>query len=88
MGENRMKPTNFKEANKTYTRPSSMTPDECEDLRTFSNEEVIISLWTTSLRERLSILLFGRIWLTILGNVHPPVSLVGERNRFEESTDD
>lgn len=50
---------------------------------------VIVSCWRPTWRERLSILVFGRVWLSIVSwRTHPPVSVRGRYTVFEESHDD
>lgn len=69
-----MKPIKFKDANKLLTRPHSMTDKECGPLSVWTDGEECMSCWKPSLRERLSVLLFGRVWLSVLsGETQPPV---------------
>ena len=83
-----MKPIDFFEANKTLTKPISMTDDECGPLQVWNDGEQCVSCWKPSLKERLSILLFGHVWLRILsGETQPPVSLSGKRKMFEALVD-
>lgn len=71
-----MKPIKFKEANIYLTKPPSMTEEECGSLYVLSDGIDCISCWKPSFRERLSILLFGRVWLWVWsGNTQPPVAL-------------
>jgi len=45
-------------------------------LPTWSDGEQSVSSWKLSFRERLSALIFGRVWLSVLsGRSQPPVSL-------------
>ena len=75
-----MKPINFPEANKTLRAPSQKSDHQIDELRIFNYRERCISLWKPTLKERLSILLFGRVWLDILsGETQPPVAIVGTR---------
>ena len=77
-----MIPINFRFANINYTAPINWpenAPDnvgDCGDLPVWTDGEQCVSLWRPSLRERLSILLFGKVWLIVIGR-QPPVSLVG-----------
>lgn len=80
-----MKPINFKYANKILGKPQGMSDEECGDLPIRSNGETCISCWSPSLKERLSILLFGKVWLWVYsGSTQPPVALLGARDIFRE----
>lgn len=71
-----MKPINFDESNRTLQKPAGMTDDECGPLPIFTNGEQCISCWRPSLRERLSILIFGKVWVWVwFGKTQPPVAL-------------
>ena len=72
------RPTDFKEANFTYTKPPGMTDEECVSLRVYRAEGLAISCWRLSWRERIVALLTGRLWLHVLGNGHPPIALETE----------
>ena len=64
--------------------PASMTDDECAPLPVYKTGEHCISCWQPTLRERLSILFYGRVWLWVwFGNTQPPVALEGKRTVFE-----
>ncbi len=75
-----MRPTDFPEANRTLAAPAHM-PD-CQELRIQADGNQTLSAWQMSWRERLSALVFGRVWLCVLGNVgtQPPVWLTAERD--------
>lgn len=78
-----MKPTDFKESTKTLERPDALTDLECSSLHVFTNGRECISLWKPSLRERLSILIHGNVWLSIhSGQTQPPVWLDGSKTVF------
>ena len=63
-----MRPVNFKESNFILHKPSSMTDKECGK---------------PTFRERLSILFFGKIWLSVFtGKTQPPVWLMGKKTIF------
>lgn len=73
-----MKPINFSQSNKTLLKPESMTDEECGVLYVHNDGQCNISCWRPSLRERLSILLFGKVWLRVLsGATQPPVVIEG-----------
>ena len=75
-----MKPVEFKHKTKTLTKPKGMTDDQCGDLHVFQKDNTSISCWSASWKERLKILLFGKIWLGVVaGASQPPVYLVTER---------
>ena len=79
-----MKPINFPESNKTLSKPESMTDEECLSLDVYSDGEYCISCWKPTLRERLSILLFGRVWVWVLsGKTQPPITLEGKGELFK-----
>ena len=84
-----MKPIKFKDSNELFTkrafRPLTLIgKEEIKDLPAFTDGEFCISCWEMSLRERISVLLFGRIWLSVFsGKTQPPVSLNCWRNAFK-----
>jgi hypothetical protein len=78
-----MKPTSFKEHNKILLKPENMTDKECGALSVYTDGSYCISCWKPSLRERLSILLFGKVWLWVMsGKTQPPVALDGKKTIF------
>lgn len=84
-----MLPTSFEESNFTFTKPSSMTDEECADLPVFKGHDadgypVIISCWKFSKEDLEEIERSGCIYLQIIGNGMPPVSLYTE-NPFNKS---
>lgn len=75
-----MKPVYFDQATKVLGKPESMTDEECGPLPVLNDGDCCISCWVPSFRERLSILVFGRVWLWVLsGKSQPPVSIEGKR---------
>ncbi len=70
-----MIPTDFPEANLTLKKPRNMTEEDCSSLRVYVNQDGFISCWKPTLRERFILFFKGRIWLTVLGQEHPPVRL-------------
>ena len=56
-----------------FTKPESMTDEECISLEVYKDNENIISAWRLSWKERFSALIFGNIWLHISGQIQPPV---------------
>lgn len=78
-----MEPVNFKQSNTCLAKPSNMTDEECESLHVWSDGTVCISSWKLGFTERLSALLFGTVWLTVLsGKSQPPVALEARRKIF------
>lgn len=49
-------------------------------------EGSVVSCWRPTLRERISILVFGRVWLHSHSETHPPIYIAGHREylRVEE----
>lgn len=71
-----MKPIKFKQANKNLTKPESMTDEECSSLWVYSDGKQCISLWKMSFWQRIKVLFWGRIWLSVFsGETQPPVWL-------------
>jgi len=74
-----MRPMEFKQSNVTLTGKG-----EIKDLPAFRDGEHIISCWKMSLREKLSALLFGKVWLIVKSNkTQPPVKIHCERKGFK-----
>lgn len=79
-----MDPIAFPQANKELLPPTGMTEEECGRLPVHTDGSICLSCWRPTLRERLSILLFGNVWLYIYsGATQPPVSLSGQRTVFK-----
>jgi len=84
-----MLPIKFKEANMTLLKPASMTDEECKSLPVFTDGFECVSCWKLSWKERLSALVFGKIWLSVLsGKTQPPVWLACSDTVFTEESDD
>ena len=80
-----MNPIKFKEANGTLQKPESMTDEECQSLPVFRDGKQCISCWKLTWKEKLFILLYGRVWLSVFsGNTQPPVWLMGSRTCFNK----
>jgi hypothetical protein len=73
-----MKPIDFPEKNKIYTKPETMTDEECGSLHVFENEQLKISCWEFTPDEFLHAIFFRKIWLSVYMNVQPPVGLSAE----------
>ena len=84
-----MKPVDFPEKNFTFTKPSSMTDDQCGSLPVFKGQDankvpVIISCWELTKDEMDEVAKTGKVYLQIFGNGMPPV-YVGAENPFPKS---
>ena len=78
-----MKAIDFKESTKTLNRPDTLTDLECRSLPIWTDEKQCISCWKPSFLERISILIYGRVWLSVWGgSTQPPVWVDGERTVF------
>ncbi len=73
-----MKPINFKQENTLFKTPSNMTTDQCDNLPAYVNDVNIISCWHLTLKERITLLFMGKLWLNILSKTMPPVSITIE----------
>lgn len=73
-----MKPVEFKEQNFVFTRPCTMSDEECESLPCNFTNGLITSKWELDLVERQHCWEKGYIWLQIVGDGHPPVSLIAK----------
>lgn len=77
-----MKPSNFPEANATLgggPAPKYGTEDPVIDLPVHKDGHQIISCWELSWRDRLRVLVTGRVWLHVLAReTHAPVKITAE----------
>lgn len=78
-----MLPAEFDQANFTFTKPANMTDEECASLPVFKGQDtnglpVIISKWRFNKEDLEIIAETGEIWLQIVGDGMPPVSLYTE----------
>lgn len=80
-----MRPVEFIQANKTLLKPDGMTHEECGPLMVYTDETQCISCWKMSFRERISALIFGTVWLSVIyGETQPPVALWVAKEGFED----
>ncbi len=80
-----MAPIKFKEANKDLIKPENMRADECGSLPVYTDGRECVSCWKLTWKERLSALLFGRVWLCVLsGHTQPPVWLACTKTIFKK----
>lgn len=85
-----MKPINHRFTNVTLNAPAGQE-DEILPLRVWTDGEQCISCWQMGWRERLSALVFGRVWLSVLsGRTQPPVWLMATRDalKYEDTGDE
>lgn len=83
-----MMPRDFPEKTHELGPPPSLSEEECGRLPVCTDGKQCVSCWTPSLRERLSILFFGRVWLCVMNGdeTQPPVWLAGKRAIFRPET--
>ena len=79
-----MTPINFPQANFELAPPADM-PD-CVSLKAYREANLILSCWEMTWRERFSALFFGKAWLHVAANYHPPVALVVAKTQFEKES--
>ena len=80
-----MKPIDFAQSTKVLQRPSTMAESECQSLPVWNDGKQCVSCWKATFKERLNILLTGKVWLGVLsGKTQPPVFVSGESVFVEE----
>lgn len=81
-----MQPERFAQKNFTFTKPEGMTEEQCGDLEVWRGNvplpggqiyPAIISCWRLSPEELAEVNKTGVVWLEIISNGMPPVSLNG-----------
>lgn len=78
-----MEPIHFPEENKMLLAPESKE-DLIDPLPVWTDGKHTVSCWRMTWRDRLSALLFGRVWLWVwYGSTQPPVMLTAERSPFK-----
>lgn len=83
-----MKPIKFDEANKNLLKPQNMTDEECSNLWVFTDGRQCISCWKMSLKQRLSALIHGKVWLSVCsGQTQPPVWVDCCKTVFDHQTE-
>ncbi len=82
--------TGFDESERVLAPPADMTSEECEPLPVYNDDGSCLSCWDMSWRERISALLFGRVWLWVRGGgrTQPPVAIQVVRSPFFRVTSD
>ena len=82
-----MNPIEFKESNKDLIKPKDMMDKECGSLPVYTDGEQCISCWKLSLKEKINILLFGKVWLSVMsGSTQAHVWLMAGNSIFIEDT--
>ena len=84
-----MTPASFKFSNKTL-QPSgkeySANVDGVKPLPIWTDGEQCVSCWRLTWRERLSALVFGRVWVAVLtGETQPPLFATATREYLREA---
>lgn len=78
-----MRPIKFPQVNRNLLKPEGMTDEECGTLPVYNDGTTSISLWKMTWKERISALIFGRIWLYVVsGATQPPVALEATKDLF------
>lgn len=78
-----MYPDTFKQHNRTLGAPPGM--DNCSSLQVYRHptEPLLVSKWRMTWRERLSALLFGKVWVYVhASETHAPISLLVRKDIF------
>ena len=86
-----MKPIPFKYSNRTLQPSNAQYSDNVagvDPLPVWTDGEQCVSCWKMSFVERLSALLFGRVWLALLsGQTQPPALIQVSREYLQEQSD-
>jgi hypothetical protein len=88
-----MNPAMFPEVNRIFKGPPN-SPDVGE-LPLWTNRPPdganqvadFVSCWSPSIKERIQIFLFGKVWLHVRSYSHPPVYIDGNRVYFADESD-
>ena len=84
-----LNPIKFPEANRNLLKPANMTDEECRSLWVYTDGYECFSCWKLGWRERLNILLHGKIWLSVVsGYTQPPVALLVGKTIFKRNGGD
>lgn len=65
----------FPERNKILLKPDGVSDAECSSLYAYDTGEAFVSCWKLTPEEVLEIARTGTVWLWVLGQRHPPVTL-------------
>ena len=78
-----MKPIRFTQVNSVLRAPADMTAEECGSLSVCTDGIVCWSCWKASWRERLSMLVFGKLWVCVYsGKTQPPITTIIMKDIF------
>ena len=81
-----MKPVEFSERNAVLKPPIGWDTEKfggCLDLPVWRDGQMTLSCWKMSFMERLKTLVFGRIWLYVMGGeTQPAVNLYAGKSPF------
>lgn len=68
-----MNPVNFEDVNCVFKAPG------CGDLPAVKTDKSIVSCWEMTEKEKEELLKTGKIYLLVMGEIQPPVSLYVDR---------
>jgi len=78
-----MKPIRFTQVNSVLAAPPDMTAEECGSLPVCTDDLVCWSCWKANWRERLSMLVFGKLWVGVhSGKTQPPITTIIMKDIF------
>lgn len=84
-----MHPVRFEECNLELGAPEdwdSSKDGECKGLPVFADGEQTVSYWELSWKERIKVLFFGHVWLSVRsGRSSPPVWISADRTIFVDT---
>jgi hypothetical protein len=81
-----MKPARFKQMNAIYSKPDSMTDQECESLPAWRDDRFCVSKWKMSLWEKIKLLFGASLWVYIWQpNGPPPIGFQVDRTIFSKA---
>ena len=79
-----MNPIEFKEQTKVLGKPKNMTDEECGSLPVYCDGQQCISCWKLSWKERLQVLLYGKLWAFVIsGYTQPPIAFSVNKTVFQ-----
>lgn len=75
-----MKPIDFPQSTMVLQKPGTMLDSECKPLPVWSDGKECVSCWRPTLKERVRILITGKVWLSVFsGRTQPPVYVTGDQ---------
>lgn len=81
-----MKPEDFTEANAILKCSEEQKIQGCQDLKVFSNGELVVSKWVLADEEIELIRLTKQVWFISWSPTHPPISMQVEKPTFYEQS--